>query len=73
MWRVKSVERYAHCRNVHPDLDYREYRDKFVPVAPSEGEKPPGEAPLSKGELDATSLLQEILSKHPDIPKRAAN
>jgi hypothetical protein len=33
---VESVGRYTHFRNVHPDLDYQKYRDKFVQVAPPE-------------------------------------
>jgi hypothetical protein len=61
---VKFGGRYIHFRNVHADLNYQEYKDKFVPAAPPEAEKPPKGAPLSKGELDATALLRDILSKH---------
>lgn len=70
---VKSRGRYGHFKTRHPDLNYKEYKDKFVPAQPPEGKEPMREAPLYKGELDATAILRKILGGHPDIPKRAVD
>jgi len=37
---------------------------------PTQGEAKAGEEPLYKGELDMTSILKDILTKHPDIPPK---
>jgi len=42
-------------------------------VAPGTGEKATGEGPLYKGELDTTSILKDILTKHPDIPSKVVD
>jgi len=71
---VKSRGKYAHFRIYHPDLDYKEYKDKFTvaapPTPPPKPEEPREGEPLYKGELDSTKILRQVLSTHPDVPKR---
>jgi len=40
---------------------------------PIQGEAKAGEEPLYKGELDTTSILKDILTKHPDIPPKVVD
>lgn len=73
---VRSRGRYAHFKTAHPTLNYAEYKDKFTPVMPPPTEEKPEEvkeAPLYKGELDTTTILRDILKRHPDIPQRVVN
>lgn len=42
--------------------------EKAAPTTTAEAKA--GEEPLYKGELDTTSILKEILTKHPDIPTK---
>jgi len=67
---VKSKGRYGHFKTAHPELNYQEYKDKFKPAPVPEGREPTREAPLYKGELDTTTILRDILKKHPDIPSK---
>jgi len=70
---VKSKGKYGHFSRSHQELNYQDYKGKFVPVQPpeKEGEKP--SAPLYKGEPDVNSILREILRTHPDVPKRVVD
>jgi len=70
---IKSRGQFSHFKIKHPDLDYHEYKDKFIPARPPQPERPPIGEPLYKGELDSTKILREVLSKHPDIPGRVVD
>lgn len=42
---IKAKGKYGHFSRRHPELNYNEYKDKFVPTKPPEGakvERPPG-------------------------------
>jgi len=69
---VKSKGKYGHFSRSHSELNYQDYKGKFVPVQPpeEEGEKPTA---LYKGEPDVNSILREILRTHPDVPKRVVD
>jgi len=70
---VKSKGTYGHFSKSHKELNYQDYKGKFVPAQPpeKEGEKP--STPLYKGEPDVNSILREILRTHPDVPKRVVD
>lgn len=59
---IKTKGKYGHFSRAHPELNYNDYKDKFVPAKPPEAEKkeiPPG-APYKK-EPDVNAILRDIL------------
>ena len=64
---VKAKGKYAHFSQNHPDLDYNEYKDKFVAAPPPEGAKREG---VWKEGADANRILEQVLESNPDVPSK---
>lgn len=71
---LKSRGRYGHFKIVHKDMNYNDYKNKFVPAPPHPTEPPKTEeAPpetVYKAGSDINNILKGILENHPDVPKK---
>lgn len=71
---IRTKGRFAHFRIKHPDLNYQDYKNSFVPApaphteSPKERDRKGGS--IYRGDADYVEIIKEVLEHHPDIPER---
>lgn len=63
---VNVKGKFVHFKNKHMDLPWGEYKDKFIPAPPPKRAVKKSEH-VYKDEADANQILEDILSRHPNI------